>query len=187
MLLDCRSLHNHLTDSTSIWGRLLGSTPATQRYKVPPCGIKAQDFPVFCGGSLRYYAGGILLDSWFLHNRSTDFNPLCGRLLGMTLAPRRYKAHFYAANTHEVTTLTEIDTRRRHGETMSEVPPVFSWIRNSIEDYPNGLYECKIYCDPGQKAKGGPLTCFQSKSSRLDCISEGVQQKLWCPSDAQKI
>ena len=49
-------------------------------------------------------------------------------------------------------------------QAMSEVPPVFSRIRNSIEDYLNVLYECKIYCDPGQKAEGGPLTCFQSES-----------------------
>jgi len=81
----------------------------------------------------------------------------------MTPATRRYKAHSYAVNSHEVTTLTERDTQRRHGEAMSEVPSVFSRIRNSIEDYLNGLYECKIYCDPGQKAKGGPLTCFQSE------------------------
>jgi len=47
---------------------------------------------------------------------------------------------------------------------MSEVPPGFSRISNSIEDYLNGLYEWKIYCDPGQEAKGGPLTCFLSES-----------------------
>jgi len=47
---------------------------------------------------------------------------------------------------------------------LSEVPPVFSRITNSVEDNLNGLYECKIYCDPGQKAKGGPLTYFQSES-----------------------
>jgi len=100
----------------------------------------------------------------------------------MTPATRRYKAHFYAVNNHEVNTLSGRDTRRNtrrdtqtntwrdtwrtrsHREAMSEVPPVFSRIRNSIEDYVNGLYECKIYCDPGQKAKGGPLTYFQSES-----------------------
>jgi len=47
---------------------------------------------------------------------------------------------------------------------MSNVPPQSSRISNSMEDYLNGLSECKIYCDPGQKAKGGPLTCFQSES-----------------------
>jgi len=79
----------------------------------------------------------------------------------MTPATRRHKAHSYAINNHEVNTLTKRDTRRSHRQAMSEVPPVFSRIRNSIEDYLKGLYECKIYCDPGQKAKGGPLTGFQ--------------------------
>jgi len=92
----------------------------------------------------------------------------------MTSATRRYKAHSYAVNNHEVNTLTGRDTWRNtrrdtwrtqsHREAMSEVSPVLSRIRNSIEDYLNGLYECKIYCDPGQKAKGEPLTYFQSES-----------------------
>ena len=92
----------------------------------------------------------------------------------MTPATRRYKAYCYAVNNHEFNTLTGRDTQRNtqrdtwrtwsHREAMIEVPPVFSRIRNSIEDYLNGLYECKIYCDPGQKAKGGPLTYFQSES-----------------------
>ena len=55
----------------------------------------------------------------------------------------RYKAHSYAVNNHEGTTLTEMDTWRdtwrSHGEAMSEVPPIFTSIRNSIEDYLNGL------------------------------------------------
>jgi len=89
----------------------------------------------------------------------------------MTPATRQYNAHSYAVNNHEVHTLarrdtwrdTRRDTSRSHREAMSEVPPVFSRISNSIEDYLNGLYECKIYCDPGQKAKRGHLTCFQSE------------------------
>jgi len=66
----------------------------------------------------------------------------------MTPATRRHRAHSYAVNNHEVKTLTgrdtRRDTRRSHTEAMSEVPPVFSRIRNSIEKYLNGLYECKI-------------------------------------------
>jgi len=63
-LLDGWCLHNQGTDSNSVCGRLLGSTPATHRYKpeVYPCVIKTQDFAVFCGGGLRKHAGGILLD-----------------------------------------------------------------------------------------------------------------------------
>jgi len=90
----------------------------------------------------------------------------------MAPATRPYKAHSYAVNNHEVTTLSGRDTRRdtrrdtwrSHKEAMSEVPPVFSRIRNSIKDYLNGLYECKIYCNRDKKAKGAPLTCFQSES-----------------------
>jgi len=42
-----------MTDSNSVCGRLLGSTPATQRYKGRPCGIKTQDFADMSGGGLR--------------------------------------------------------------------------------------------------------------------------------------
>jgi len=38
-----------MTDSNSFCGRLLGSTPATQRYKVRPCHMKAHGVTVFCG------------------------------------------------------------------------------------------------------------------------------------------
>jgi len=59
----------------------------------------------------------------------------------MTPATCQYKAHSYAVNNHEVNTLTgrdtRRDTRRSHREAMSEVPPVFSIISNSIEDYLN--------------------------------------------------
>jgi len=98
----------------------------------------------------------------------------------MTPAKRRCKAHSHAVNNHVVNTLTGGDTGRNtrrdtwrtgsHREAMIELPPVFSRIRNSIEDYLNGLYECEIYCDPGQKAKGGPLTYFQSEFRRLGCV-----------------
>jgi len=86
----------------------------------------------------------------------------------MTPATRQYKAYSYAVNNHEVTTLTKRDTlrdtqrdtlrdtQRSHGEVMCEVPPVFTRIRNSVEDYLHRLFERKIYCNLGQKAKRGP-------------------------------
>jgi len=52
ILLDGRLLHDYLTDSNSVCGRLLGSTPATQRGELHPCPIKPQDFAVFCEGDL---------------------------------------------------------------------------------------------------------------------------------------
>jgi len=65
--------------------------PATRRYKVRPCGIKTQDFAVFCGGGLREHSGATLLDGRLLHDRWIDSNSLCGRLLGSRLATQRYK------------------------------------------------------------------------------------------------
>jgi len=86
----------------------------------------------------------------------------------MMPAPRRCKAHSSVVNNNEVNPVTRRNTRRatrtRHREAMSDVSSVFSRIRNSIEDYLNGLYECIIYCDPGPKVKGGPLTRSESES-----------------------
>jgi len=65
-------------------------TPATQRYKGRLCGIKTQDFANFSGGGLRLHAGGTLLDGRLLHNRMTESNSVCGRLLGSTPATQRY-------------------------------------------------------------------------------------------------
>jgi len=86
--LDGRLLHNRRTDFDSVCGRLLGSTPASQRYKVRLCRIKAQEIAVFCGGCIRYHwqAGHILLDGRLLHNRWTNFDSVCGRLLGSSPA-----------------------------------------------------------------------------------------------------
>jgi len=53
ILLDGRLLHDYLTDSSSVCGRLLGSTPARRRYKVRLCGIKTQECAVFCGGGVQ--------------------------------------------------------------------------------------------------------------------------------------
>ena len=139
-----------------------------QRYQLRLCRVETQDFAVFCAGGLRYSAGGTLLDCRSIDHHGSDSNSVCGRLLDITPATRLHKAHSYAINNHEVNPLTGSDTQRdsrlSHREAMSEVPPVFSRIRNSIEDYVNGLDECKIYSDPSQKAKGEPLTDFQSES-----------------------
>jgi len=50
--LDGRLLHDRLTDFNSVCWTLLGSTPATRRYKVHLCGIKTQDIAVHCGGTM---------------------------------------------------------------------------------------------------------------------------------------
>jgi len=60
-LLDGGLPKNCWTESDSLCGRLLGSTPASQRYKVRLCRIKAQEFTVFCGGCIRYPAAVIYL------------------------------------------------------------------------------------------------------------------------------
>jgi len=88
ILLDGRLLHNRWTDFHSVCGRLLGLTPASQRYKVHLCRINTHEIAVFCGGYIRYHwqAGDILLDGGLLHNHGTDFDSVCGRLLGSSPA-----------------------------------------------------------------------------------------------------
>ena len=102
ILLDSRFLHNHFTDSNSDCRRLLGLISASQRYKVRPNPMKTQEVTVLCEGSLRYYPGGILLDGRFLHNRCTDSNSDCGRLLGSVSASQRYKVRLCRMKTQEV-------------------------------------------------------------------------------------
>ena len=100
-LLDSTLLHNRLTDLDALCRRLLGLMPASQPYKVPLCRIKAHEFTGFCGGCIRYQAGDILLDGRLLHNRSTDLDALCGRLLGLTPASQRYMVRLCRIKAHE--------------------------------------------------------------------------------------
>jgi len=100
--LDGRFLYNHRSDPESDCGRLLGWRPATQWYKVRPCHIKAHEIAVFCAGCIRYQAGDILLDGRYLHNRGTDFDSVCGRLLGLTPAFQQYKVRLCQIRTQEI-------------------------------------------------------------------------------------
>jgi len=52
--LDVRSLHDLWADPESDCGRLLGSTPATQRYKVRP------EAPIPPGATIGFQEGGLL-------------------------------------------------------------------------------------------------------------------------------
>jgi len=101
IILDGRLLHNCQTDSNYIpTGRgLLGSTPATPRYRECPGGIKTQDFADLSGGGLRYHAGGTLLEGRLLHNHRTDSNSVCWRLLGSMPATRWYMLHICCIRT----------------------------------------------------------------------------------------
>jgi len=100
--LDGRFLHNHHSDPESECGRLLGWTPATQWYRLRPCHIKTHEIAVFCAGCIRYQGGDILLDGRYLHNRWLDFDSVCGRLLGLTLAFQRYKVRLCRIKTQEI-------------------------------------------------------------------------------------
>ena len=100
-LLDGRLLHNRWKDLDSVHGRLLGFTPAFQRYKVCLCRIKTQEFAIFCRGSIRFNAGSILLDGRLLHDHLTDLVSVCGGLLGSTPATQRYKVRLCRINTQE--------------------------------------------------------------------------------------
>jgi len=55
--LDGRLLHDHTSDPGSDCGRLLGSTPATQRYKGRLCRIKTQEIADPCESCLYRYSG----------------------------------------------------------------------------------------------------------------------------------
>jgi len=81
--LDGRFLHNHCSDPESDCRRLLGSTPATQRYKVRPRRIKTQEIAVFCGEDPYSSPGDLLLDGGLLHNRWTDFDSVWGGIVGL--------------------------------------------------------------------------------------------------------
>jgi len=101
ILLDGGLHNNCLTESDSLCGRLLGSTPASQWYKVCLCRIKAQEFAVFCGGYIRYPAGGVLLDGRYVHSHSTDLDALCGRLLGLMPSTWWYTVRLCHMKTQE--------------------------------------------------------------------------------------
>jgi len=98
---DSGFLHNHYSDPESDCGGLLVSAPAMQWYKVGPCRIKTHEIAVFCAGCIRYQAGDILFDGILLHNHSTDFDALCGRLLGLTPAFQSYKVRLCRVETQK--------------------------------------------------------------------------------------
>jgi len=68
--LDGRSLYNQCSNPEFDCGRLFGSTPATQWYKVWPCRIETYEIAVFCGED-HYCSspGDILLDGRSLHSQ----------------------------------------------------------------------------------------------------------------------
>jgi len=100
--LDGRFLHDHTSDPGSDCGKLLGSTPATQRYKGCLCSIETQEIAVFCGEDLYCSPGDSLLDGRLLYNCWTDLDSICGRLLGLTPAIQRYKVHLCRIETQEI-------------------------------------------------------------------------------------
>ena len=115
ILLDDRLLYNWWTDFHSECGRLLGLTPASQRYKVRLCRIKTDEIAVICGGCIRYEAGDVLLDGRLLHDCRTDFSSVYGRLLGSTPASQRYKVRFCRIKTHNIAVCCRVCIRYQAG------------------------------------------------------------------------
>jgi len=109
ILLDSRLLHNRWTDFDARCGGLLGSMSASQRCDVRLCRIETQDIAGFCGGCISYPAGDILLDGRILHNRETDFDALCRRMLDLTPALYQYKVRLCRIKTQEVAVFGEGD------------------------------------------------------------------------------
>jgi len=116
--LDSGFLHNHGSDPESDCGRLLGSTPATQRSRLCPCRIKTHEIAVFCAGCIRYQAGNILLNGRYLHDRGTDFDSVCGRLLGLTPAFQQYKVRLCRIKTQETTVFCGEDLYSSPGDIL---------------------------------------------------------------------
>jgi len=75
--------------------------PASQRYKVHFSRIEAHEIAVFCEENLYSSPGDLLLDGRLLHNRRTDFDALCGRLLGSPPATQWYRIHLSATFIHD--------------------------------------------------------------------------------------
>jgi len=105
-------------DFDALCGRLLGLTPASQWHKVRLCHIKPNEFAVFCAGCIMYQAGDILLDGRLLHNRYTDCDALCWRLLGLTTASQRYKVRLCHIKTQEFTVFCGECIRFQAGNTL---------------------------------------------------------------------
>jgi len=116
--LDGGSLHNRCSVPASDCGSLLGLAPAAQWYKVCPCRIKAHEIAVFCARCIRYQAGDMLLDGRYLHNRSTDFDSVCGRLLDLMLALQQYKIRLYRIRTQEIPVFCEVDLYSSSGDIL---------------------------------------------------------------------
>ena len=102
VLLYGRLLHDQQMDFAALCGRLLGLTPAIQRYKVRPCRIETQEIAVFCGEDLYSSPGDLLLSGRLLHNRWTDLGSVCRGLLGSTPAFQRYKVQLCRIKTQEI-------------------------------------------------------------------------------------
>jgi len=66
--LDGRFLQTYCSNPESDYGRLLGSIPAMQWYKVPPCLITTHEIAIFSTECSRNQAGDIGLDGRYLHN-----------------------------------------------------------------------------------------------------------------------
>jgi len=90
ILVDGRYLHSQSTDFDSVCGRLLSLMPAFQQYKVHLCCIITQEIAVFYGEDLYISPGDILLDGRLLPSQLTDFDALCGGMLGSIPASQRY-------------------------------------------------------------------------------------------------
>ena len=106
--LDGGFLHNHCSNPGSNCGAMLGSTPATQRYKGRLCRIRTHEIADPCGWCLIGTVAIPDLNGRFLHDRWTNLESDSGRLSGSTPATQRYKIDPSATSTHHVTGLNGV-------------------------------------------------------------------------------
>jgi len=114
---DDRFLHNYCPDPGSDCGGLLGSTPATQRYKGRLCCIKLMKSLTLVGIVFIDTPALSELDARFLHNHAAESGSNCGTLLGPMPASQWCMVPPSANFIHEVTgpnrvlAISELDYR----------------------------------------------------------------------------
>ena len=86
-LFDGRLLYNRWIGLDSVCRRLLGLTPAIQRYRIRLCRIKTQEFAVFCGEDL--YSTSSLDILYSTAEYSTTAGPTLALFAGGCWARRR--------------------------------------------------------------------------------------------------
>ena len=107
--LDDRFLYNHSSDPRSNCERLLGSTPATQRY-IKDISVASKPRKSVTLVRVVFIDTLVIheLDDRFLYNHCSDPRSNCERLLGSTPATQRYNGCLCPVRTRKSLTLVRV-------------------------------------------------------------------------------